>query len=227
MRSRWRWPCTNAQASWLIWTAHLQSLWVSFLGGAVGAGFVVFALENGKYGITVLGLPLLLAMILHFAYRNATGRVEDQVHHLAELNRLHLSTVESLAHAIDAKDSVTHSHIRRVQSFALVLAKRIGLNEEAQLKALEAAALLHDIGKLAVPEHILNKPGRLTAAEFEKMKTHAPVGAEILAEVDFPISGRSHRPAPSRELGWHGLSRWHQRDRHSNRRPDPVHHRLL
>ena len=169
-----------------IWTAHLQSLWVSFLGGAVGAGFVVFALENGKYGITVLGLPLLLAMILHFAYRNATGRVEDQVHHLAELNRLHLSTVESLAHAIDAKDSVTHSHIRRVQSFALVLAKRIGLNEEAQLKALEAAALLHDIGKLAVPEHILNKPGRLTAAEFEKMKTHAPVGAEILAEVDFP-----------------------------------------
>ena len=169
-----------------LWTAHLQSLWVSFLGGAVGAGFVVFALEHGKYGITVLGLPLLLAMILHFAYRNATGRVEDQVHHLAELNRLHLSTVESLAHAIDAKDSVTHSHIRRVQSLALVLAKRVGLRDEAQLKALEAAALLHDIGKLAVPEHILNKPGRLTAAEFEKMKTHAPVGAEILAEVDFP-----------------------------------------
>jgi putative nucleotidyltransferase with HDIG domain len=169
-----------------IWTAHLQSLWVSFLGGAVGAGFVVLALEHGKYGITVLGLPLLLALILHFAYRNATGRVEDQVHHLAELNRLHLSTVESLAHAIDAKDSVTHSHIRRVQSFALILAKRIGLDDEAQLKALEAAALLHDIGKLAVPEHILNKPGRLTAAEFEKMKTHAPVGAEILAEVAFP-----------------------------------------
>ena len=169
-----------------IWTAHLQSLWVSFLGGAVGAGFVVLALEHGKYGITVLGLPLLLAMILHFAYRNATGRVQDQVHHLAELNRLHLSTVESLAHAIDAKDSVTHSHIRRVQSFALILAKRVGLSDEAQLKALEAAALLHDIGKLAVPEHILNKPGRLTPSEFEKMKTHAPIGAEILAEVNFP-----------------------------------------
>jgi putative nucleotidyltransferase with HDIG domain len=169
-----------------LWSAHLQSLWVSFLGGAVGAGFVVLALEHGKYGITVLGLPLLLAMILHFAYRNATGRVADQVHHLAELNRLHLSTVESLAHAIDAKDSVTHSHIRRVQSLALILAKRVGLKDEAQLKALEAAALLHDIGKLAVPEHILNKPGRLTAAEFEKMKTHAPIGAEILAEVNFP-----------------------------------------
>ena len=169
-----------------IWTGHLQSLWVSFLGGAVGAGFVVLALEHGKYGITVLGLPLLLALILHFAYRNATGRVQDQVHHLAELNRLHLSTVESLAHAIDAKDSVTHSHIRRVQSFALILAKRVGLKDEAQLKALEAAALLHDIGKLAVPEHILNKPGRLTPAEFEKMKTHAPIGAEILAEVNFP-----------------------------------------
>jgi putative nucleotidyltransferase with HDIG domain len=169
-----------------VWRAHFQNLWISFLGGAAGAGFVVFALEHGNYGMAVLGLPLLLAVILHFAYRNATGRVEDQVHHLAELNRLHLSTVESLAHAIDAKDSVTHSHIRRVQTIALVLAKRTGLKDDAQLKALEAAALLHDIGKLAVPEHILNKPGRLTPAEFERMKLHAAVGAEILAEVDFP-----------------------------------------
>jgi putative nucleotidyltransferase with HDIG domain len=169
-----------------IWKAHFQELWLSFLGGAVAAGIVVYALQDGKYGAAVLGLPLLLAIVLHFAYRNVTGRAEDQFQHLAELNRLHLSTIESLAHAIDAKDAVTHSHIRRVQTVALLLARRIGLTDESQLKALEAAALLHDIGKLAVPEHILNKPGRLTPAEFERMKTHAAVGAEILAEVDFP-----------------------------------------
>src|SRR4029453_8298565 len=98
------------------------------------------------------------------------GRVADQLHHLSEVNRLHLSTIEALAHAIDAKDAVTHGHIRRVQSCAVKLASRLGLEDEQQLRALEAAALLHDIGKLAVPEHILNKPGRLTPAEFEGMK---------------------------------------------------------
>ena len=169
-----------------IWRAHFQNLWVTFIGGAVGAGFVVFALQFGTYGLAVLSLPLVLALILHFAYRHSTGRVSDQLHHLAEVNRLHLSTIEALAHAIDAKDAVTHGHIRRVQRWAVELASRLGLEDGAELRAIEAAALLHDIGKLAVPEHILNKPGRLTPAEFERMKTHATVGAEILSEVEFP-----------------------------------------
>jgi putative nucleotidyltransferase with HDIG domain len=169
-----------------IWRAHFQSLWFTFIGGALGAGFVVFALRLGTYAIVILFVPLLLALILHFAYRNSTGRLADQLHHLAEVNRLHLSTIEALAHAIDAKDAVTHGHIRRVQSWAVALAARIGLEDEQQLRAIEAAALLHDIGKLAVPEHILNKPGKLTQAEFERMKSHARVGAEILSEVEFP-----------------------------------------
>jgi putative nucleotidyltransferase with HDIG domain len=88
--------------------------------------------------------------------------------------------------AIDAKDQVTHGHIRRVQTRAVFLAKKVGVTEEQQIRAIEAAALLHDTGKLAVPEHILNKPGRLTFEEFEKMKLHASVGAEILSAIDFP-----------------------------------------
>jgi putative nucleotidyltransferase with HDIG domain len=168
-----------------IWRAHFQSLWLTFVGGALGAGCVVFALQMGLYGLAVLSLPLLLALILHFAYRHATGRVADELHHLAEVNRLHLSTVEALAHAIDAKDTVTHGHIRRVQDLAGQVAVRLGMSE-LELRAIEAAALLHDIGKLAIPDHILNKPGRLTAAEFERMKSHAAVGAEILSEVEFP-----------------------------------------
>ena len=169
-----------------IWRKHFQSLWFTFIGGALGAAFVVFALQLGTYGLVILALPLVLALILHFAYRNATGRVADQLHHLAQVNRLQQSTIEALARAVDAKDGVTHDHIRRVQTMTLALAARLGVDDPMELRAIEAAALLHDVGKLAIPEHILNKPGKLTPAEFERMKSHASIGAEILSEVDFP-----------------------------------------
>jgi len=173
-------------SAFAIWRSHFQSLWMTFIGGALGAAFVVFGLQLGTYGVVVLSLPLVLAAILHFAYRNATGRVEDQLKHLAEVNRLHLSTIEALAHAIDAKDGVTHEHIRRVQMTAIELATRMGVDDPRELRAIEAAALLHDVGKIAIPEHILNKPGKLTEAEFERMKTHAGIGADILGVVGFP-----------------------------------------
>src|SRR5262249_11523520 len=96
------------------------------------------------------------------------------------------STIETLAMAIDAKDDVTHSHVRRVQAYAVALARELGVGDETTVKAIEAAALLHDTGKLAVPEHILNKPGRLTPAEFDQMKRHVDVGADILSLVNFP-----------------------------------------
>ena len=88
--------------------------------------------------------------------------------------------------AIDAKDQITHGHIRRVQILAVRLAKAMGVSDSLQIRAVEAAALLHDMGKLAVPEYILNKPGPLTPAEFDKMKLHASVGADILSAIDFP-----------------------------------------
>ncbi len=114
------------------------------------------------------------------------GRVEDANRHLNELNTLYMSTIETLAMAIDAKDQITHGHIRRVQKFAVGLADHLGVVDEKMIKAIEAAALLHDMGKLAVPEYILNKPGPLTPAEFEKMKLHASVGADILSAINFP-----------------------------------------
>ena len=73
-----------------------------------------------------------------------------------------------------------------MQIYATRLAQEIGVESSDELKAVEAAALLHDMGKLAIPEHILNKPGKLTPAEFEKMKRHASIGAEILSAIDFP-----------------------------------------
>jgi putative nucleotidyltransferase with HDIG domain len=114
------------------------------------------------------------------------GRVEDSNRHLSDLNRLYLSTIETLAMAIDAKDQITHGHIRRVQAYAVGLAKSVGVIDDKLIRAIEAAALLHDMGKLAVPEYILNKPGRLTPTEFERMKLHASVGADILSAINFP-----------------------------------------
>src|SRR4029453_16580270 len=93
-----------------IWRTHFQGLWFTFVGGAIGAAVTVYALQLNIYGLALLSLPLLLYLILHFAYRNATGRAADQLQHLAEMNRLHLCTIEALARAIDAKDTGTTGH---------------------------------------------------------------------------------------------------------------------
>jgi len=114
------------------------------------------------------------------------GRLDDAHKHVAQVNEMYLATIEALALAVDAKDQITHGHIRRVQVYTTELAKRLGVRDQLQLKAIEAAALLHDMGKLAIPEHILNKPGKLTTAEFDKMKRHADIGANLLSSVKFP-----------------------------------------
>jgi len=112
-------------------------------------------------------------------------RVLSKTKEIEALSRLHLATAEALATAIDAKDQTTHCHVRRVQIYAAGMGEVFGLSEN-EIAALKAGALLHDVGKLAVPPHILNKPGPLTPAEFEKMKIHTVVGAQILGRVDFP-----------------------------------------
>ena len=104
---------------------------------------------------------------------------------MQKVNQLHLRTIEALALAIDAKDHTTHDHLQRVQLYANEIGKDLRLSE-LELEALTAAAVLHDIGKLAVPESIISKPGKLTRSEFEKMKIHPVVGAEILERVQFP-----------------------------------------
>jgi len=167
-----------------VWREHFLWLGPGCAAGVSVALLIVVALHQVHFSVLALIPPLLL--LFYVTMRSSFGRVEDAKEHVASLNRLYLSTVETLATAIDAKDEVTHGHIRRVQIGAVALAREMGITDSELIQAIEAAALLHDTGKIAVPEHILNKPGKLTPAEFEKMKLHAPIGAEILASIDFP-----------------------------------------
>ena len=171
----------------LIWRQNF--LWLSlnyFSGASVAALLLPYLQGQESQFIKVIGVILPLLLISYLTFKTALGRVEDANSHLRELNRLYLSTIETLAMAIDAKDQITHGHIRRVQAYAVRLATAMGVTDTRQIQAIEAAALLHDMGKLAVPEYILNKPGPLTPAEFDKMKLHASVGADILSAIDFP-----------------------------------------
>ena len=118
-------------------------------------------------------------------YKVYMGRIQDQQRHVAQVSDLHLATIEALALAIDAKDQTAQSHIRRVQVYAAGLARALGM-PETEIQGVKTAALLHDIGKLAVPEHILSKPGPLTQEEFQKIRIHPQVGAEIISGVPFP-----------------------------------------
>jgi putative nucleotidyltransferase with HDIG domain len=167
-----------------IWRKNFAWLSLNYFGGASVAALLVSYTRNLDFTYVAVIIPLLI--VLYFTFSTSMGRVEDANRHLEQLNSLYMSTIETLAMAIDAKDQITHGHIRRVQTYALGLASKMGVTDRELLQAIEAAALLHDMGKLAVPEYILNKPGPLTPAEFEKMKLHASVGADILSAIDFP-----------------------------------------
>ncbi len=120
-----------------------------------------------------------------FAYRIFVDRLKQKTKEITEASRIHLATVEALATAIDARDQVGVGHVRRTQIYAVGIGEVLGLSDH-EIQALRTGALLHDIGKLGVPDHILNKPGKLTPAEMEKMKIHSKVGASILEKVGFP-----------------------------------------
>ena len=154
-----------------------------YLVGAGIAGAVAWLNHTFNWETSLLMVPAVY--LIYRSYRLYLGKLEDEKRHVEEMANLHLRTIEALALAIEAKDHTTHEHLQRVRVYAIEVAKELGVTGP-ELEALHAAALLHDIGKLAVPEHIISKPGRLTPEEFEKMKIHTLVGAEILERVRFP-----------------------------------------
>jgi len=167
----------------VVWKqCYLWSFPYYLLGALIAGGVSII---NHALGWEVAILVLPIVYWIYRSYRAYLNRLEAEKKHSEEIADLHLRTIEALSLAIEAKDHNTHAHLRRVQTYAIQLGKDLGLSD-AELNALRAAAMLHDIGKLAVPEQILSKPGRLTPEEFEKMKIHPVVGAEILDRVQFP-----------------------------------------
>jgi len=168
----------------VVWTLTTQ------VAGAASA--VLFYTAIGGAGIPFILLGLLITGLVHLLYQFNEKRVNDvrraeaaQRKHVEDMAIIHMNTIESLAIAIDAKDQTTHGHVRRTQIYASEMGGLFKVSE-SEMQALFAGALLHDIGKLAVPEYILNKPGKLTEAEFAKMKIHPTVGGDILRRVNFP-----------------------------------------
>lgn len=157
-------------------------LWVApmFLPTGTAATLIYFALQHDLIITIVVGAPIFIAIYLgHRQYRNSVAQ------RISIMEKGHRETIEALAVTINAKDEVTHEHVLRVQIYAAGVARLLGCSD-SEVDALRAGALLHDIGKIAVPDYILNKPGKLTAAEFEKMKMHTIAGAQILSRVEFP-----------------------------------------
>src|SRR5215475_4157985 len=165
------------------WKESFLWTWLSYLAGAATACLIVKLISVVSFYAFIILVPILT--ITYFTYKVYLDKVETSAKHAEQMADLHLRTIEALAIAIDAKDEVTQDHVRRVQIYATGLARLFGLSDP-EIEALKAGALLHDIGKLAVPDYILNKPGSLTPAEFDKMKVHTIVGAEILERVGFP-----------------------------------------
>ncbi len=168
-------------------------LWAApiFLPTSAVASLLYVALQYNALVTLVIGVPTLLA--LYFGHRQYRDSVRERINLIEKssrerievMDKAHRQTIEALAVAINAKDEVTHEHVLRVQIYAAGVARILGCTD-AEIEALRAGALLHDIGKIAVPDYILNKPGKLTAVEFDKMKLHTVAGAQILSRVEFP-----------------------------------------
>jgi len=149
------------------------------------AGALIQLMFHPAYRPTIV-LAFPFVYLVYYAYELYVGRLRDEGRHSLEVAEMQRRVVQALALAIDAKDRITSRHLRRVEHYAIGVARRLGCTS-AQIKALEVGALLHDIGKLAVPEHLLSKPGKLSRGEFNQIAIHPQVGAEILSAIDFPF----------------------------------------
>ena len=167
------------------------SLSSRLLVGLIVVTFSAMAVSYLPDSVRAVASAVALPTLATLVYATYAGFAIQQRRHDAqrsrveEMSHLHLEALERLASAIDAKDQLAPGHIRRVQRYATALATTCGMSE-AEVRGVQTAALLHDIGKLAVPEHILSKPGPLSPAEFQKVRIHPQVGADIVASVPFP-----------------------------------------
>ncbi len=166
-----------------LWSETFSWYLPFYLVGAALSALADFLSLHYGWATSLLVAPI--AYTIYRSYNGQVARLRDRQQHIADMEALHLRAIEGLAMAIEAKDSGTHDHLTRVRVYVSEIGQALRLSPP-EMQAVLTAATLHDIGKLAVPEYIINKPGKLTQDEFEKMKIHPVVGADILERVDFP-----------------------------------------
>ena len=174
---------SSGERTYRLWRAEFTWYLPFYVVGAILASSADWLSARFGWATALLLIPMVYTV--YRSYQGQIARIKERQQHLEETEALHLRTIEGLAMAIEAKDQNTHDHLFRVRNYVEEVGRELNLDGE-QVQALRTAAFLHDIGKLAVPEHIINKPGKLTPEEFEKMKIHPVVGADILARVRFP-----------------------------------------
>lgn len=168
---------------WSVWQESF--LWTA--PGFFASASAAFGIQKAFAAVGALGLLFLPPLwLVYRSYRLYMDRIKQNTQHIEELNKLNQAIIASLATAIDAKDRYTCSHINRVQHYAISLAKAAGVTGP-DMDAVATGALVHDIGKLGIPDHILGKPGKLTADEFKRIQTHVTIGADILSPIPFPF----------------------------------------
>ncbi|HEY2382933.1 MAG TPA: HD domain-containing phosphohydrolase, partial [Terriglobia bacterium] len=155
----------------------------SFFVAGLLAWVVVHFAASMRASVLLVVTPILY--FCYYSYQVYFKNLDNEKKHAAEMADLFNSTLSTLALALDAKDKNTHGHIQRVQKYSRAIAEAMKLSDE-QIKAVAAAALLHDIGKLAIPEYILSKRGPLTPEEMRKMRMHPQLGADLISNIKFP-----------------------------------------
>jgi diguanylate cyclase (GGDEF)-like protein len=173
---------STRQSLFRVWNDNFLWSAPSYFVGALAAFVAAGMLNLSVWLVPLAAAPLFLT---YRGYKAYVGRIEEEQRHVREMSDLHLATIEALALAIDAKDQTSQAHIQRVQMYAVALGRSAGMSA-SDIQGVKIAALLHDIGKLAVPDHILAKRGPLTPAEFQKIRAHPKVGADIISSVPFP-----------------------------------------
>ncbi len=191
---------SQGESAFRFWAKAYVPLAFDYLLSAAIATVIV--LSHSLHPLLPIAAALLIGIVWAWNLLNKS-RLAEADRHLKEQEQLYLRTVESLALAVDAKDQTTYGHIRRVRVYATGLAKLCGIKSPNELRAIETGSLLHDIGKIAIDDYILNKPGRLTKQEFDKMKMHAAAGDEILQQVHFPFPVAKY--VRSHHERWDGL----------------------
>lgn len=173
-----------------LWRKYLRDLSVNYFSNASIAVVIAVTLASGSVIDVVKALAVIAPLVIapYLSLWQSKKKLEADQQHLEEKDKLEGELVETLGMTAEAQDPVKSlGHIRRVQKFAVKLAGHLGITDEAELRAISYAGLLHDYGKTKLPRHILDKPGSLTPAEYEIVKTHTSMGADMISRIPFKL----------------------------------------